>query len=196
LNNPFIVLITGIQNEEGHITDCNITFKEVEDVKIEEAILYTGAAIGAHSVAYAMELEEKLEAQREFFAQIKNMFENAFRNAQEQQELPDVILLPENAGDVIDENGEKVVDLFEEAEEQEETVVVSEDDNEQEKEKEEVVVKEQEEIEEKQEEEQEEVKSKDETPTRAEIGEVIKKTPDSPAKSLLRRILNNFKKIK
>lgn len=112
VENPSVILITGIQDREGNIAECNITFKELEGVSIEEAILYTGAAIGAHCVDYALAMKEQEEAKKEFFAHVQNMFDNLFRVPCIQEEQEEVLLLTENAGEVVivEEKEEELVE--------------------------------------------------------------------------------------
>ncbi len=196
-NNPMVVLITGIQSERGEIDSCNIRIRESEDG--DDVLLLIGATIGAHSVAYAMEI---MEARKEAFQNIAGLCMSLLEAIPEGLEiveesstldLPEVILLPERAGQVIDEEGKEVVDLFEIEEQQQQDAVLTVV-----KEEEDVVVEEQEDIQPEEEKEniEEEEEQEEDIITRAEIGQVINDTPDSPAKSLLRRILENFKKIK
>ena len=182
-DNPAVRLITGIQDSEGYITDCNITFKELDDITMEEVMLYTGAAIGAHSVDYALAIkEQKQKKAHEYINHIRTtkfdvckMLDNILGTCIEEKQ--EVILLTQNAGDVVNENGEIVKqeeDIFEAAaedvdfEEEEEVIVEAAA---------EVIVEE------------------GKNPiTKKQIEEAIIKTKDSKAKAMLRRVLRNFKK--
>lgn len=88
--NPHVILITGIQDEEGNISKCNITIKESEHENMDNVILHLGAAMGAHSVVYTqqmLELQEQIEETKTaFFGAMKEMIENIQSDAQEEEE--------------------------------------------------------------------------------------------------------------
>ena len=56
--NPSIILITGIQDEEGNINSCNIGLREPVS---DEALVHLGITIGVHSVSYPMALQQTEE---------------------------------------------------------------------------------------------------------------------------------------
>lgn len=97
--NPFIILITGIQDSNQNIDSCSITIKDVEN--IDEVILFIGATIGAHSVAYAIEM---MEQQTQLLAQACI--------CEDKQELPERCRMKQE-DIIVDDND----DLFDQAEE-------------------------------------------------------------------------------
>jgi len=85
-DNPFVKLITGLENNQGGVSEAYITIEETEN--IEEVILYIGATIGAHSVTYAMDILQNIE-------QTAQVTCKCGKQTVCEEEAPEVIYLPE-----------------------------------------------------------------------------------------------------